>query len=188
MIQMIVLDISHHCQLRIKLKEGAIALISLRHHEVARAVARVAAEAVHLAADNHRRINATLRRDAGDHCARRGLAVRASDRHAPRLLRVQQRRQNVAAMQHRNAAFTCLHQLRIIGMNGGRNHDRLRIIHLTGIMPHIDHGALLGQMRGHMPRVQIGAAHVIAASQKHVGQSAHAGTADADEMYIMQIR
>ena len=71
-------------------------------------------------------------------------------------------------MQHGQSLFLGCHQLRIIGVNCSGNNHRIGIIHLTSIMAHIHHGALLRQMRGHVTSVQIGATYIITTFNQHI--------------------
>ena len=68
----------------------------------------------------------------------------------------------------------------------GNNHC-VGVVHLTGVVSHKNHRSGFRQMRGHMARVQIGTAHIVAAFDKHIGDRAHTRAANADKVYIMQI-
>ena len=182
---MVVLDIGDYGQIRIQLEEGAVAFVGLCHYETALAITGVAAQAAHLAADDNRRVDAAFSSNAGNHRTGRGLAMRTGNSYA--VSSVHNRCQNIAAVQHGNAALSCCHQLRIVRMDSSGNNYGLCIINLAGCMAHENHSALLRQMCRHMACVEVRTADIIAALDEHIRNSAHAGTTDADKMYVMQV-
>ena len=80
MVEMLRVDIRDHDDVGRELDEGAVRLVRLHHHPVARAHARIGAVGVDDAAVDDGRIEPAGVEERGDERRRRGLAVRAADR------------------------------------------------------------------------------------------------------------
>ena len=185
MVQMVIFDVRDDGNAGTELQEGAVAFVGLRHDPGAGAIPRVAAQGTHVAADDDGRVQPGFRRDDGNHGARRRFAVCAGDGHTLRLVIVQQFRQDIAAVQDRNAFGPCGLQFRIVRMDGAGNDDGVGAVDLRRVVPHEDHGPRCCELGRHMACVEVRTGHLEPALHQDISQSTHAGTTDTYKVDVL---
>ncbi len=183
-LQVLLVDVRHHCHLRSQQQERPVAFVRLRHQQRPRAHARVAAEGRESSANHHRRIEPRPIQHQPHHRRRGGLAVRAADRDA--LSRRHQIRQELPAEQHRNPAPLRLGNLRVRRAHRRRAHDRVNPAHVARRVSLVEHEPQRLEVRRHRRRLHVRAAHLHALPQQDLGERAHAASADADEVHRAQ--
>ena len=126
-----------------------------------------------------------LGQDAGDQAGGRGLAVRTGDGDAlpkPHQLGQHQRTRhdgNTAAARRRDFGI-------VLADRGGNDHHIGRA-QIVGRMPLAYARAKLRQMPRRMIVGQVRAANAESQIEQHLGDAAHAGTANTDEMHVLDL-
>ena len=120
--------------------------------------------------------------NARDHRRGCGLSVRAGNGNA--VAKTHQFRQHLGAANNRNTRFVGGDDFRVIRRNRAGNHDNARIAHVFRAMVEINRGAKLSQLLGHRIRRQVGAANLITFVGQNFGNTAHAGTANANKVNV----
>lgn len=108
--------------------------------------------------------------------------MRASNGNA--VTKTHQLRQHLGATNNRNTRFVGGDNLRVIRRNCAGNDDNARIAHILRAMVEINRGAKLSQLLSHRIRRQIGAANLITFVGQNFGNTAHAGTANANKVNV----
>ena len=175
-----VRDDGHHRQ---QVQERRVRLVGLDDDVVADAEARVGAGGVEPAADHEGRVEAGLGEHAGDEAGRRRLAVRAGDRDA--LLQAHQLGQHHGARHDRHAARARGDHLGVVGAHRGRRDDRLGAGDVIGVVADRDADAERGERPRRRALALVGARDRVAEVVQDLGDAAHAGTADADEVDVL---
>ena len=129
-VEMLGVDVGDDRDVGGQLQEGAVGLVGLDHHPVARAEARIGAVGVDDAAVDHGRIEAAGIEQRRDQRGRRGLAVRAGDRDAA--LEPHQLGQHLGAAHDRQALRARRGQFRIVALDRGRDDDDLGVAEILG--------------------------------------------------------
>ena len=174
------IDIGHHRQDRLQIKERRVRFVCFRHQEFAATEPRVGAGRRELAADDEGRIHARFGQHAGDEAGGRSLAVGAGDGDA--LLQPHQFRQHHGARDDRHCALARRHHLRVVtGHGGGDDNGVGRADVPRGV----------AQQHGRSQRFQalrdgvvgeVRSTHLVAEVQQYLRNAAHAGAADPDKV------
>src|SRR5271166_3981261 len=179
-IEMLGIDVGDDRDRRRQSCKGAVALVGLDHHPIARSQAGVGAVSVDDAAIDHSRVELRGLEQRADHRSRRGLAVGPGDCQRP--FKPHQLSEHFGAPNHRQAAHSCRYDLRIVVFDRGGDNDDLCRAQILGIMsdcdrdPEIDESPYVGAVR------KIAALDPIAEIVQHLGNTTNADPADADEM------
>ncbi len=175
-------DVGHHRDHRHQVEEGGIGLVRLGHQEFAAAQAGVGAGRLQPAADDEGGIQSPFGQHARDQAGGGGLAMGAG--HRDPLLEAHELRQHQRPWHHRDVAFPRRHHFRVVRFHGGGGHHHVGLAHVAGVVAAEDLGAQLGQPARHRVVRQVGAAHLEAQVEQHLGDAAHAGAPDAHEMDV----
>ena len=90
--------------------------------------------------------------------------------------------QHFGAAHHGNALGARRHQFGIVALDRGRYHEHVGAGDVLGLVAHGDVDALVAQAADIGALGGIGALHGVAEIAQHLGDAAHADTADADEV------
>ncbi len=96
-----------------------------------------------------------------------------------------QLRQHFGTLNHRNLAGTRFHDFRIIRRDCRTGHDDRGARDVGGLVAFIDGCAQLSQAIGHRAATQIGAGDTKAHIQQDFGDTAHADSADTNEVRVL---
>ena len=180
-VQMVVVDVQQHRNVRREVQKGLGELTGLDHNGVAAAVLAVTADQGQLAADHRGGILPGQLQQAGDHGGGSGLAMGACHADAAGVQPAHIAQEN-AALQHGNAPGIRLPQLGVVLVNGGGIHDHIRAQHVFGVVPH-EHLDAHGPLRvDDAALVHITSGDGIAPGMQDLHQRIHTAAADADEM------
>jgi hypothetical protein len=180
-VHVLAVDVGDHRGHGEQVAERPVGLVGLGHQHVAMAEPRVGPQRARLAADDHRGIQPRLGEDGGEHRRGAGLAVRAGHRHA--VLDPHQLAQHLGAGDHRDVAAAGGQHLGVVRPDGAGDHHHVRIGDVFGGVPLHQAAAEGGQPAGDVALLEVGARHLVAEIQQHLGDAGHAYAADADEMY-----
>ena len=142
---------------------------------------------VQITADGDGRILAGLHQDVGYHGRGGGLAVGSGYGHTV-LIVVHQLAQELRTGQHRDIMGQCVGVLRIVLEDGGRiDHegDVRVVLHILFGMLRVDRDPLLPQIVAVFGRNRVRTGHREAFLVQETCQTAHAGPADPDKMYVL---
>ncbi len=182
-VHVIGVDVGHHRQHRHQVEEGGVRLVGLDHDELALAQRRVGASRVELAADHEGRVDSGFGQHAGDQRGGGGLAVSAGDGDAA--AQPHQLGQHHGARHDRHMARARGQHLGVVALYGGGGDDRVGAGDMRGLMTDMDADAQFGQPARHGAVGLIGAGDGVAEVVQDLGDAAHAGTTDADEMDVL---
>ena len=114
-------DVGDHGEHRLQNEKRGVGLVGLRDEEFTGTEPRVGVGRQEPAADDERRVEASLGEHAGDEARRGGLAVRS--RYCDPLLQPHQLGEHQRARHDRNALFARRGDLRVVRRHGGRHDD-----------------------------------------------------------------
>jgi hypothetical protein len=175
-----VRDDRHHRQ---QVEERGVRLVGLDDDVVAGAEPGVRAGGVEAAADDEGRVEPGLGEDAGDERGRGRLAVRAGDRDA--LLETHQLGEHHRARHDRHALRARRDHLGVVALHRARRDHRLGAGDVRGVVADRDPDAALRERPGRRALALVGAGDPVAEVVQHLGDAAHARTADADEVDLL---
>ena len=184
-VHVIGVDVGHHRDHRLQVQEARVRLVGLDHDEFTRTQLGVRAGRDQPPADHESRVEAALGQHARHQAGRGGLAVRAGDGDA--LLQAQQLGQHQRARHDRDALGARGNHFRVVRAHRGRDHHRVGALDVLALVPEGDAAAHRRQAPGRRVGREIRAAHLVAEVHQHLGDAAHAGAADADEMDAMDL-
>jgi hypothetical protein len=146
--------------------------------------AAAAAELCRLRADDEIRIKVGPAHRVRQPGRGRALAVRAADRHALKVLH--QHAEHLGVFQHANVVCAGQLQFRVIGRDGGRSEDELRVrIDHRRVGLVVTHArAELGEPLRGRRAILVGAADARADAQQDRGEPGHAAPADPDQVHV----
>ena len=186
-VGVVELEVGEHAEPGDELHQGAVRLVGLRHQQPALALAAVAAEGGHHAADHRGGVVVGGGEQGGHQGAGGGFAVAAG--HRDRGLAVDQRRQDVGAVQHGQAAVAGFRQLVVaLGHGGADHHQRRGCVALAeggdggGLLAWEHAHTVLAQRFQHWRGARIGAAHPEPPGGQNPCKGRHADAADTDEV------
>ena len=178
---MVGIDVGHHRHVGLQRQERGIAFIGLGHEILAATQARVGAGAVEPPADDEGRVEPALGETTRHQTGGRGLAVRAGDGDAA--LQAHELAQHLGAWDHRNARGVRGGDLGVGFRHRRGDYHHVRTLHERGVVTDHDFDAeSLQALRGRRC-AQVGSAYVEFQVVQHLGDAAHAGATDADEMH-----
>jgi hypothetical protein len=163
-------------------QERRVGFVGFGHDEVAGAELGVGAGAVQSTTDHEGRIETALRQHARHQACGRGLAVGARNRNA--LLQPHEFGQHHRARHDRNALGARGHHLRIVRLDRGRRHDRIRALDILSRMTLRDLCTQFRQAQRCRIAAEVRSGYGVAEVEQHLCDAAHAGTADANEVNI----
>ncbi len=182
--QVIRIDVGDDRHQWIQAQEAAIALVRFGDQPLAATELGVGACSQQLPADHERRVQPAFAQHRSRQAGGGGLAMRAGHRNAA--TETHQLGQHRRARHDRNALAARFHQLGIVFADGAGHHHAIGAQHVGRRMAAHHARTQLGQpARGRVVGV-VRAGHFIAQRQHHLGNAAHAGTADADEMHARE--
>ena len=185
-LHVVGVDVGDHGQRRLQVEERRVGLVGLGDQELALAEPRVRVRRQEPAADHERRIEAAFGQHRRDQARRRRLAVRAGDRDA--LLQAHQLGQHQRARHDRNAASRAPRRPR--GCRA-RPRSTRRPRRRRRRSPPRGRSATATPSRARRARDrargEIGAGDLVALRREHLGDAAHAGAADADEVDALDL-
>jgi hypothetical protein len=172
-------DDRHHRQ---QVQERGVGLVGLDHDVFARPQPGVGPGAVEPPADDEGRVQFGGGQHAGDQAGGGGLAVGAGNRDA--FFHAHQLGQHDGARHHRQQLGVGGHHLGVVGLDRGGGDDAVGPVDVRGVVPDVDARAQLLQAAGGGAVAQVAARNGVALVEQHLGNAAHAGTTDADEMDV----
>ena len=180
-VQMIVVDVQQHRNVRGQMQKGLGKFAGLDHDGVTAAVLAVASDRGQLAANHRGGILAGQLQQTGDHGGGSGFAVGARHADAAGVQAAHIAQQN-AALQHGNAPGVCFPDFRVVFMNGGGVDDHVCPQHVFGVVPH-EHLNAHGPLRiNDAALVHVAAGDGVAPGMQDLHQRIHTAAADADKM------
>lgn len=183
-IQMVLFYIKNDADLREKAQETVGILTGLRDKICGRTHTDIAADRFVDTADGKRRIGLVLQKDLGDHGGGGSLAVGAADGNG-HLVIFHHLAQKLRTGQGRDVQAAGGTKLRIVGTDRAGIDDQVDVCRdILRLLAVVHDGALLLQRVCERGRGPVGAGNAKALRQKDLCQTAHADTADADEIYM----
>ena len=178
-------DIGDHRNDRRQEQKRGIRLVGLGHQEVAAAQSGIGAGGVQATTNDEGRIDTAFGQDTGHQAGRRRLAVRAGDGDAA--FQAHQLGQHLGARHDRDLLLSGGDHFRVVGLDGGGHDQRVRAGNIRGGMAdhHLD--AFAFEAAGRRAGRYIRAADVEVEVGEHFGNAAHARTADADEVDVLDL-
>mmetsp|Transcript_6954 Transcript_6954/g.29338 ORF Transcript_6954/g.29338 Transcript_6954/m.29338 type:complete len:488 (-) Transcript_6954:357-1820(-) len=209
-VHVVLVDVGDDRQHRAEFQEGGIAFVRLDDDELALAEPRIGAGgrqgggppqalpaplgaslrirrrggSINLAADHEGRIQPGLDQDGRHQRARRRLAMRAGDRDAA--AQPHQLGQHGGAWHHRDLPRARGQHLRVVRGHGRARHQHLGMADMRCGMADLDAQPQAAQPLGGGALGRVGTADLEAELVQDLGDAAHAGTTDADEMQPLQ--
>ena len=184
-LHVIGVDVGHDRNHRRQEEEGRIRLVGLGDQEIALTEAGIGAGGIEAAADDEGRIDTAFGEDAGHQAGGGRLAVRAGDGDAA--FESHQLGQHLRARHDRDFPFAGGDDFRIIRLDRRRDHDGIGAGDVLGGMADGDADALAFEAAGRGAGGEIGAADVEIEVGEDFGDAAHPGTADADEVNVLDL-
>jgi hypothetical protein len=181
----VAVDVGDDRQHRRQQEEGGIGLVGLGDEEVTRPETRVGAGRVEPTANDECRVHATSGEDRSHQTGRRGLAMCAGN--CDSLLEPHQLGEHLCPWHHRYLAGTRSDDLRIVGPDRRRDHHGVGRTDVLGGVTDDGADAELGKPPGRRAVGEIGTADRKAEIRQDLGDAAHAGTTDADEMNALDL-
>ena len=186
-IQMLAVDVGDDRQNRRELQERSVALVAFDHQVIACAHARVrAAQHCRAPAHHHGGIETRVDQNGRHHRGGGGFAVAAGDGDAE--FQAHQLGQQLAARDHGKPEAARFDDFRIVGPHRGADDHRLRAGDIRRRVAFVNHRSARRQTFGDGRELQVGSADRIAQFEQHFGQSAHADSADADEVDRLRLK
>ena len=177
---MIGVDVRQHRHHGLEMKEGRIAFIRLRHEHAAGPQARVAAKALHEAADNKGGIKARGVEERRHQACGRGLSVGA--RYGDAVAVAHELAQHFGPGHHGNARLPSRLQLRVLRRDRRGHHHHVGARHLFRHLPQVNRGPKARQARRGLRRLLVRTGNDVALIEQHLRNATHAGTANANKM------
>ena len=177
---MIRLDIGDDHPVGIELHERPVTLVGLDHQEWTLPDRSPGAQIAKVATHDERWVEAGAAERGGQHRRGGGLAMRSG--HGNRLPRSGDRSQDLSPAQNRDSLSTSLDELGVVGRYRCGVGDDLSFSDVFGTMTDRNRGATIDQaVQGRRPR-QIRAGHQVARSDQDLGDGAHAGPTDPEDV------
>ena len=186
-IQMIGFDVRHDLDRRRIVQERTIRLVGLGDEHIPAAQVRTGTQLRQNATHSHRRIQPARRQPDRQHAGRRRLSVRTGD--ADETHTRSRQRESLRPVNHQLTALASNRQLRVVFADRGRHHDHGARVHVRGIMPDEDTHTHRAQVVKNRRILAVRARHGRATRREQLGDDAHAGASDANQMEtILQCR
>ena len=177
---MIGVDVRDHRHERLQVQERGIAFVGLGHQILAASEARVGAGANEAPADDKGRVEAALRQHTGREAGGGGLAVRAGNGDA--VLQSHQLGQHFGARDHRDLGGARRLHLGVRVLHRRRNHHHVRAGDVRRVMADGHADTKTGEAFGVGVLGAVRTGHTEFEVVQHLGDAAHADTADTDEV------
>ena len=180
-LEMIRFDVGEHDGFARQLDERAVALVRLDHEPFAVAPDRAAADLVHVAADDERRVQVRLVEHQGEHRGGRRLSVRAGDGDSS--ARGRDGREHVGSPQHRHLSFARGDHFAIpFGYRGRDRHEVEIGAQVVRTVTDEDLDAFGAQALETGGLLEIASGDAMAHGRQHARDRAHAGAADTHDV------
>ena len=181
-LHVVGVDIGHDRHDRQQVQERGVRFVGLHHDVVAAAQPGVGADAVEASADHEGRVQPGFgqhaRHQAGGGC----LAVGAGDRDA--LFQAHQFGQHQRARNHRDAFAPGFQHLGVVGVDSGGRDHRVGAVYVGRVVAGEDPDPQFAQAAQRGTGGKIGTRDGVAQVEQHLGDTRHAGAADADEVDV----
>lgn len=161
-------------------QERAIGFVGLDDEEVAGTRRARRTELLDHTAVDEVRVGAELTQRRDDHARRRRLSVRTCDRDEA--TGADQPVQCLRTMDHVESAGLRRHELGILGPDRARVHDRVGVAEMGGVVTDVNSRSRGGQCPQVVAVGTVAAGDPDTGVEEHLRETAHAGTADADEV------
>ncbi len=180
-LQMVVVDIQDHREVRREVQERVVEFARLHHDLLPLAVTPICVDQRQLAADHRRGVCARHEHDLCCHCRCGRFAVRARDAHR---MRVQACRipQHHTALHRWDAQPRGLYQFGVIVRDGGGIDHQIGIPHVFSVLGHLHMDAHCPLPADNIALVHVGACDGIALRVQYLYQRKHAAAANAHKM------
>ncbi len=174
-------DIGDHRDHRLQVQEAGIALVGLGDQVAAAAELRVGAGGVQPATDDEGRIETGGGEHRGQQAGGGGLTVGAGDGDAVAI--AHQLGEHLRTRHHRDALLQGQRDFRVTGVHRAGNHQHVGTVHVAGVVAEEDFRAEALQALGDGRGLEVGTGDFVTQVEQHLGDAAHAGAADADEVH-----
>ena len=182
MIEVFVIDVGDDRDDRRQAQERAIAFVGFGDQETSLPHPRIGAERPQTAADNDRGIESAGREHFAHHRGGGGLAVTAGD--ADPVLQPHEFAEHLGARDDRNATPARFDQLRIAAVHRRGIDNHVRALDIVGGVAGVHRATEQHDTIGGVAGPEIRTGDGIAETEQHLGDPAHAGSADADEVNV----
>ena len=182
---MLPVDIRDRRDYRRQFQKGPVAFISFRHNNISVTQTRIGTYGSELAADHHRRIEASLRQNSRQHRCRCGLSVAAG--HGDGKFHLQKLCQHFRTRDDRNILAMSLHNLRIVAPDRGGSDHHIRIADIIRRMAVRDLRSQITQASRRFGGNSIRAADLVTEIQKNLSDAAHPDAANTDKMDALDL-
>ena len=164
-------------------QEARITFVGFDNDGVALPQARIGSGAHQLATDHEGGVQAALGQHARHQRGGGRLAMRAGDGHA--LLQAHQLGQQHGTRDHGHTCGAGGQHFGVVGLDGGAGHNRLGADDVRSVVADEDGEAEFGQAPRDRAVALVRTGHAVAQVVQDLGNGAHAGAADADEMDVL---
>ena len=173
-------DIGDHRDHRLQVKEAGVTLIGFGDQVTAAAQLRVSAGGIQPATNHERRVQAACGEHRGQQAGGGGLAMSAGNSNTVAI--AHQLGEHLSAWHHGDATLKGRCHFRVAGIDRARDHQHVSLLGIFGAVANKYLCTEGFQALGHGRRLEIGTGHFITQVEQHFGDTAHAGTTDADEV------
>jgi len=164
-------------------EEGAVAFIGFGDEVLGGAEAGVGAEGVDASSDYDGGVKAAGGEDRGDHGGGGGFAVHAGDGDA--VFEAHEFGEHFGALDDGDFAGVCFEDFWVEGTDGGAGDDNCGVADVGGCVALVDGGAEGGESIGNGSAAKVRAGDGDAEVEEDFGDTAHADSADADEVRVL---
>ena len=173
-------DVGDHRDHRLQVQEAGVTLIGFGDQVTAAAQLRVGAGCIQAATNHKRRVQATSSEHRGQQTGGSGLAMGAGNGNTMAI--AHQLGEHLGARHYWNTTFQGRGHFRVAGVYRAGDNQHVSLLGVFGAVANKYLRAEGFQALGHSRGFQIGAGHFITQVEQHFGDTAHAGTTDADEV------
>ena len=177
---MIRLNVRHDLDRRRIVQERTIRLVGLGDENIATTQVRAGTQLGQNATHGHRRIQPARRQPDRQHAGRRRLSVRTGD--ADETHTRSRQGESLRPVNHQLTALTSNRKLRVLLPDRSRHDDHRIRVHVRGIMPDEDTHAHRAQVIKNRRLLAVRAHHGRTTRREQLGDDAHAGASDANQM------
>ncbi|MNE52320.1 hypothetical protein D3C80_1469860 [compost metagenome] len=162
------------------MQEAGIAFVCFGDQVAAGAQLGIGTGSGQAATDDEGRVQATGGEHRGQQAGGGGLAMGTGDRDAVAV--AHQLGEHLGPRHHRNASLKRRGHFRVGGIDGAGHHQHIGAGGVLGTVTDEDLRTEGFQTLGNRRGLEVGARHLVTQVQQHFGNTAHAHTADTDEV------
>ena len=181
-IHMVFVNIRDGGNHRREIEKGRIRLVSLGDQKLTGSQAGIGTGNVKFAADHKSGIKASGRQQRGGERSGCGFPVCTGDRDTA--AQTHQLCKHHGTGHDRHADFAGSHHFRVIRLHGRRDHHDISAADVLLIVSDINAGTERLKPFRHRGALKVGTAHHITEVEKHLGDTAHPGAADTNEVQM----